>query len=75
MRSEARARWARATEGRTTEEIARVDFYEGVVPPARANRVSPCRCPQYRPTAPEYAAARLSAAVREVDERRRGARW
>ncbi|MEU0688707.1 hypothetical protein [Streptomyces uncialis] len=75
MRSEARARRVRAAEGLTTEEGAGGDLYEGADLPPGSNRLSPCRCPQHCPTAPEDEATRLSAAVREVNERSRGKRW
>ncbi|WP_455359433.1 hypothetical protein [Streptomyces sp. SYSU K21746] len=74
MRSEARARLARMTEERGTDGVLRVDTYEGADLPPGSNRFSRCCCPQHRCTTPEDGAARLSAAVREVNERSRGER-
>ncbi len=54
--------------------VLRIDTYESVDLPPGSNRSSPCRCPQRRTATPEDGAARLSAAVREVDERSRGER-
>ncbi|MEV7103930.1 hypothetical protein [Streptomyces atroolivaceus] len=74
MRSEARARLARMTEELGTDGVLRIDTYEGADLPPGSNRFSPCRCPQHRRTTPEDGAAKLSAAVREVNERSRGER-
>ncbi|MET7619816.1 hypothetical protein [Streptomyces sp. NPDC005408] len=73
MRSEARARLARMTEELGTDGVLRIDTYEGADLPPGSNRFSPCRCPQHRRTTPEDG-AKLSAAVREVNERSRGER-
>ncbi|MEU0085098.1 hypothetical protein [Streptomyces sp. NPDC006274] len=74
MRSEARARLARMTEERGTDGMLRIDTYEGADLPPGSSRFSTCRCPQHRSTTPEGEAARLSAAVRAVNERSRGER-
>ena len=74
MRSEARARLARMTEERGVDGVLRIDTYEGPDLPPGSNRFSPCRCPQHRTATLEDAAARLSAALREVNERSRGER-
>ncbi|WP_234042428.1 hypothetical protein [Streptomyces marianii] len=74
MRSEARARLARMTEARGMDGVLRIDTYEGADLPPGSNRFSPCLCPQHRSTPSEDGAARLSAAVREVNERSRGER-
>lgn len=74
MRSEARARLARMTEERGMDGMLRIDTYEGADLAPGSNRFSPCRCPQHCPSTPEDEAARLSAAVREVNERSRGER-
>ncbi|MFD1658226.1 hypothetical protein ACFSL4_08360 [Streptomyces caeni] len=74
MRSEARARLARMTEERGMDGVLRIDTYEGADLPPGSNRFSPCLCPQHRSVTPEDGAARLSAAVREVNERSRGER-
>ncbi|WP_405583387.1 hypothetical protein [Streptomyces sp. NBC_01092] len=74
MRSEARARLSRMTEERGVDGVLRIDTYEGADMPPGSNRFSPCRCPQHRSATPEDGAARLSAAVREVNERSRGER-
>lgn len=74
MRSEVRARLARMTEARGTNGMSRIDTYEGTDLPPGSNRFSPCLCPQHRRTASEVEAAKLSAAVREVNERSRGER-
>ncbi|KAB1146124.1 hypothetical protein F7R91_17430 [Streptomyces luteolifulvus] len=59
------------TEERCTDGVLRIDTYEGADLPTGSNRFSPCRCPQHRSATPEDGAARLSAAVREVNERSR----
>ncbi|MFF4586789.1 hypothetical protein [Streptomyces sp. NPDC001388] len=74
MRSEARARLARLAEERGVDGVLRIDTYEGTDLPPGSNRFSPGRCPQHRSATPEDAAARLSAALREVNERSRGER-
>jgi hypothetical protein len=74
MRSEARARLARMTEELGTDGVLRVDTYEGADLSPGSNRFAPCRCPQHCPSTSEDGAARLSAAVREVNERSRGER-
>ncbi|GHA10636.1 hypothetical protein GCM10010389_57200 [Streptomyces echinoruber] len=74
MRSEARARLARMTEERGMDGMLRIDTYEGTDLLPGPNRCSPCRCPRHCPTTSEDGAARLSAAVREVNERSRGER-
>ncbi|NUK22720.1 hypothetical protein HRW08_08520 [Streptomyces lunaelactis] len=63
------------TEERGTDGVLRIDTYEGADLPPGSNRLSPCRCPQHRRTTPgDGGAAKLSAAVREVNERSRGER-
>jgi hypothetical protein len=74
MRSEARARLARMTEERGTDGILRIDTDEGADLPPGSNRFAPCRCPQHRPATPEEEPGKLSAAVREANERSRGER-
>ncbi|MEU0649504.1 hypothetical protein [Streptomyces umbrinus] len=74
MRSEARACLAWMTEERGMDGVLRIDTYEGADLPPGSIRFSPCRCPQHRSATPEGGAARLSAAVREVNERSRGER-
>lgn len=74
MRSEARACLARMTEERGVDGALRIDTYEGADLPPGSIRYSLCRCPQHRSATPEDGAARLSAAVREVNERSRGER-
>ncbi|SMF06120.1 hypothetical protein [Streptomyces sp. Amel2xC10] len=74
MRSEARAELARMTEERGTDGMLRLDTYDGADLPPGSNRLSPCRCPQHCPTPSQDGAARLSAAVREANERSRGER-
>jgi hypothetical protein len=74
MRSEARARLARMTEEQGMGGVLRIDTYEGADLPPGSNRFSPCCCPQHRSATTEDAAARLSVAVREVNERSRGER-
>ncbi|MFJ5838087.1 hypothetical protein ACIQGO_15195 [Streptomyces shenzhenensis] len=74
MRSEARARLARMTEEQGMDGVLRIDTYEGADLPPGSNRLSPCLCPQHSSATPEDGAARLSAAVREVNERSRGER-
>ncbi|WP_258572841.1 hypothetical protein [Streptomyces sp. KM273126] len=54
--------------------VLRIDTYGGADLPPSSNRFSPCRCPQHCPTPSQDGAARLSAAVREVNERGRGER-
>ncbi|MDH6630584.1 hypothetical protein M2271_008445 [Streptomyces sp. LBL] len=73
MRSEARARVTRMAEELGTDGVLRIDTYEGVDLPPGSNRFPPCRCPQHRRTTPEDE-EKLSAAVREVNERSRGER-
>ncbi len=74
MRSEARARLARMTEERGMDGVLRIDTYERADLSPGSNRFSPCCCPQHRSATPDDGAARLSAAVREVNERSRGER-
>jgi hypothetical protein len=74
MRSEARAGLARMTEERGTGGMLRLVTYEGADLPPDSNRFSPCRCPQHCRMTSEYGAVRLSAAVRDANERSRGER-
>ncbi|WAX80003.1 hypothetical protein [Streptomyces sp. KMM 9044] len=74
MRSEARARLARMTEERGMDGVLRIDTYEGADLPPGSNRLSPCLCSQHRSATPEYGAEKLSAAVREANQRSRGER-
>ena len=74
MRSEARAHLAQMAEEQGTGGVLRIDTYEGADLPPGSNRLSPCRCPQHCPAASEDSAVRLSAAVREANERSRGER-
>jgi hypothetical protein len=57
-----------------TDRALRIVTYEGADLPPDSNQISPCRCPQHCPTTSEDGAARLSAAVRDVNERSRGER-
>ncbi|MFZ4298339.1 hypothetical protein ACOZE3_10570 [Streptomyces cinereoruber] len=74
MRSEARARLARLTEERGVDGVLRIDTYEGVDLPPGSNLFPPCEYPQHSRPEPQDAAAELSAAVREANERSRGER-
>lgn len=74
MRSEARAALARMTEERGTDGMLRLGTYDGADLPPGSNRLSPCHCPQHCPTPSQDGETRLSAAVREVNERSRGER-
>jgi hypothetical protein len=62
------------TEERGTDGVLRIDTYEGADLPPGSNRFSPCHCPQHGRTTPGGEVAKLSAAVREANERSRGER-
>ncbi|MBD0840335.1 hypothetical protein ICC28_16700 [Streptomyces sp. TRM68416] len=62
------------TEERGLDGVLRIDTYEGADLRPGSNRFSLCLCPQHRSATLEEGAARLSAAVREVNERSRGER-
>ncbi|WP_247694695.1 hypothetical protein [Streptomyces sp. B93] len=53
--------------------VLRINTYEGADLPPGSNRFSPCLCPQHRSATPEYGAEKLSVAVREANQRSRGA--
>ncbi|MFJ4971990.1 hypothetical protein [Streptomyces sp. NPDC088755] len=74
MKSEARARLAQLTEERGVDGVLRIDTYEGADLPPGSNLFPPCECPQHSRPEPQDAAAELSVAVREVNERSRGER-
>ncbi|MFG2567736.1 hypothetical protein ACGFR6_20115 [Streptomyces sp. NPDC048567] len=74
MKSEARARLAQLIEERGVDGALRIGTYEGADPSPGSNLFPPCECPQHsRPNAQD-AAAGLSIAVREANERSRGER-
>ncbi|PCG86065.1 hypothetical protein CIB93_11240 [Streptomyces sp. WZ.A104] len=74
MKSETRARLAQLTEQRGVGGVLRIDTYEGADPPPGSNLFPPCECLQHSCPEPQDAAAELSAAVREANERSRGER-
>ncbi|WP_261400470.1 hypothetical protein [Streptomyces salinarius] len=74
MRSEARARLARMIGERGVDGVLRIDTYEGADLPPGSNWFSPCLCPQHGSAMPEDGSEKLSAAVREANQRSRGER-
>ncbi|MGC4947904.1 hypothetical protein ACLQ2N_17125 [Streptomyces sp. DT224] len=74
MKSEARARLAQLIEERGVDGALRIGTYEGADPPPGSNLFPPCECPQHSRADPQDAAAGLSIAVREANERSRGER-
>ncbi|MEU6539367.1 hypothetical protein [Streptomyces sp. NPDC047000] len=74
MRSRARAELARMIEERGQDGMLRIDTYEDADLAPGSVRLAPCRCPLHLPSPPEDGASKLSAAVREANERSRGER-
>ncbi|MFJ2107100.1 hypothetical protein ACIOHH_21210 [Streptomyces microflavus] len=74
MKSEARARLAQLIEDRGVDGVLSIGTYGGADPPPGSNLFPPCESPQHSRPDPQGAAAGLSIAVREANERSRGER-